>query len=74
MDLGIKDQLFLVGGATSGFGRAVAEALAAEGAHVIAVARSAEQLKLLQEKHKGQVETICLISRCRTQQTKLLML
>ena len=47
MDLQIKDQLFIVGGATSGFGKAIAAALLQEGARVIAVARSADKLKSL---------------------------
>lgn len=45
MDLQIKDQLFIVGGATSGFGKAIAEGLLAEGAQVIVVARGADKLK-----------------------------
>lgn len=45
MDLQIKDQLFIVGGATSGFGKAIAEALLQEGAHVIVVARGADKLQ-----------------------------
>ncbi len=47
MDLQIKDQYFLVGGAGSGFGRAVALSLAAEGARVLAVSRTAEKLESL---------------------------
>lgn len=47
MNLGLTNQLFLVGGATSGFGQAVANALMNEGAHVIVVARGKE--KLLQQ-------------------------
>lgn len=49
MDLKIKDQLFVVGGATSGFGKAVAEALLEEGARVIAIARGEEKLVDLRE-------------------------
>lgn len=60
MDLGIKNQLFIVGGATSGLGRGVAEALLAEGARIIAVARSADKLKALADAHAGQVETLSL--------------
>ncbi len=48
MDLKLKTQTFLVTGASSGFGRKVAEILAEEGAGVIAVARSEEKLKELQ--------------------------
>jgi 3-oxoacyl-[acyl-carrier protein] reductase len=47
MNLEISGQLFLVGGATSGFGKAVAEALIKESATVIVVARGKE--KLLQQ-------------------------
>ncbi len=45
MNLELNDQLFLVGGATSGFGKAVAEALIKEGARVIVVARGKEKLQ-----------------------------
>ena len=44
MDLGIKDKYFVVIGAGSGLGRAIAESLLAEGAYVIANARSEEKL------------------------------
>ncbi|MFT3681916.1 MAG: SDR family oxidoreductase [Ferruginibacter sp.] len=47
MDLQIKEQLFIVGGATSGFGKAIAQALLAEGAKIIAVARGQEKLEEL---------------------------
>lgn len=59
MDLTIKNQLFIVCGATSGFGGAVAETLAAEGAHVIAVARRDDKLKELAAKYHGQISTVC---------------
>ncbi|HMM10850.1 MAG TPA: SDR family oxidoreductase [Bacteroidales bacterium] len=45
MDLKISGQYFVVTGAGSGFGRAVAEALLAEGAIVLAVARTAGVLE-----------------------------
>jgi len=45
MDLNITDKAFLVGGAGSGLGHAVARRLLAEGARVLAVARSAGGLK-----------------------------
>lgn len=57
MDLLIKNQLFLVGGATSGFGKAIAEALIKEGANIIAVARNTEKLDALKATAPGQVET-----------------
>jgi 3-oxoacyl-[acyl-carrier protein] reductase len=47
MDLQIKDKLFVVGGAGAGFGRAIASALAAEGANVIAVSRTLKKLEIL---------------------------
>jgi 3-oxoacyl-[acyl-carrier protein] reductase len=47
MDLQLKDQLFIVGGASAGFGNAIALALINEGANIIAVARGQEKLDLL---------------------------
>jgi 3-oxoacyl-[acyl-carrier protein] reductase len=43
MDLGISGRVALVGGASQGIGRAVAEALVAEGAQVVITARHAER-------------------------------
>lgn len=60
MNLYLHNQLFIVGGATSGLGRAIAAALVNEGATVIAIARSAEQLQLLQENHPNYIETLAL--------------
>lgn len=48
MDLQLKNKLFVVGGASSGLGRGVAEALLTEGARVLAIARSADQLQQMQ--------------------------
>ena len=45
----LKNQLFIVCGGSSGFGKAIAEALLNEGARVIAVARGAEKLHALQQ-------------------------
>lgn len=45
MNLELTGQLFIVGGATSGFGKAVAHALLSEGAAVIVVARGKEKLE-----------------------------
>jgi 3-oxoacyl-[acyl-carrier protein] reductase len=47
MDLQIKNHLFIAGGATSGFGKAIAEALLQEGAEVIVVARGVDKLKII---------------------------
>lgn len=52
MNLELTDQLFVVGGATSGFGKAIAHQLLDEGAAVIAVARSRDQLHELYDTHR----------------------
>ncbi len=44
MELELKDRIFIVGGVTSGFGRAIAEKLMAEGAKVIGLARRGDKL------------------------------
>lgn len=53
MDLNIKGHLFIVGGATSGFGKAIAGLLLNEGATVIAVARSLQNLEALYSNNKN---------------------
>ena len=58
MNLHLDNQLFIVGGATSGFGKAITAALVAENAKVIAVARSEEQLQLLQQQYPSHVEIL----------------
>lgn len=58
MDLQLRDQLFLVGGATAGFGNAVARHLIGEGARVIAVARNPENLSEFASQFPEQVEAI----------------
>ncbi len=50
MDFRIKDKNFIVTGAGSGFGRAIAGALAEEGAKVLAVSRTEEKLEILKER------------------------
>ena len=47
MDLMLKDRVFIVGGATSGFGLAITERLIQEGARVIGVARTPEKVAAL---------------------------
>ncbi len=59
MDLKIKNQLFLVTGASSGFGLSIARRLIEEGAKVIAVARNAEKLESTAKALGPQVEILC---------------
>jgi 3-oxoacyl-[acyl-carrier protein] reductase len=58
MDLALKNKLFIIMGATSGFGKAIAEALLQEGALIIAVARGEEKLVLLAATAPNQVEIL----------------
>ncbi|MTI89516.1 MAG: SDR family oxidoreductase [Balneolaceae bacterium] len=59
MDLNINNHLFLVCGASSGFGKAIATQLLDEGARVIAIARRKEKLQALADAYPRQVQTIC---------------
>lgn len=54
MDLQLTNKFFIVTGAGSGFGRAIAEQLLQEGAEVLAVARTEEVLKSFQNQHDAQ--------------------
>ncbi|MBN2348363.1 MAG: SDR family oxidoreductase [Bacteroidales bacterium] len=56
MDLQMKNKLFIVCGATSGFGNAVAERLIEEGAEILAIARNESNLLVLKEKYPGVVD------------------
>jgi len=58
MNLDVSKQLFVVGGATSGLGGAVAEALLAEGAAIVAVARNRDRLEHLKSMAPNRVETV----------------
>ncbi len=58
MDLKLKDACFVVGGAGSGFGRAISEGLAAEGALVLAVSRTAWKLDELKTAFPKNIETL----------------
>lgn len=61
MNLGISDSWFIVCGAGSGFGRAVAERLLEEGAGVIAVARTDSVMRNFEDLniHKQKLITVC---------------
>ena len=63
MDLGIKDRLALVTGSSRGIGRAIAAKLASEGARVILVARSQEQLELARAELPGKEDVDELINK-----------
>ncbi len=56
MDLGIKHRLALVTGASKGIGRAIALALAQEGAHVLLVARTPDRLEAVKAELAGPAE------------------
>ncbi len=62
-DLG--GRLALVTGATSGFGRATAEALVRAGARVVATGRRADRLKELAARHPGKIHPVVLDLRDR---------
>ena len=59
MDLNIKGQLFVVCGATSGFGAAVLKYLVNDGAKVIAIARGKEKLIDLEKQYPNSIESLC---------------
>ena len=58
MNLEISNQLFIIGGASSGFGKAITLALVKEGANIMAVARGEEKLKELQQQAPNQIEIL----------------
>ncbi len=58
MNLNIKDDFFIVGGAGSGFGKSTALALAAEGARVLAVSRTGSKLMELKNRFPGNIELL----------------
>jgi len=58
MDLQISEKLFVVTGATSGFGRAIAEALVSENAIVIINARNDTKLREFKNKFPKNIEIV----------------
>lgn len=58
MELDIKDRLFIVCGATSGFGNAVTRRLILEGARVIGIARRREMLENLESEQGKSLEIL----------------
>lgn len=72
MDLKLKDKYYLVTGASSGFGRAVAEALIEEGAYVLINARNEEKLKEIQQLAPDRVDFLAVDITIPLKQDKLL--
>jgi 3-oxoacyl-[acyl-carrier protein] reductase len=58
MNIKIANQRFIVCGATSGFGHAIAMQIIAEGGKVLAIARGEEKLKEMQDAYPGQVDIL----------------
>ena len=58
MELNIKGKNFLVGGATSGFGLAVAKKILKEGGRLVAVARGADRLLALQSEAPDRTQIL----------------
>ncbi len=58
MELGLRDTVVLVTGASRGLGAAMAIALASEGAHVVAAARSVGSLEEVAAQGHGRISTI----------------
>lgn len=56
MNFEVEDKYFVVGGAGSGFGRAIVKALANEGARVLAVSRTEKKLVRLVNEFSGKIE------------------
>jgi NAD(P)-dependent dehydrogenase (short-subunit alcohol dehydrogenase family) len=56
MSAPIDNKRFLVVGASRGLGRGIAEALAAAGAHVLAISRDAGALKELRDANQGRID------------------
>jgi 3-oxoacyl-[acyl-carrier protein] reductase len=72
MDLKLKGKFYLVTGASSGFGRAVAEALINEGAQVLINARSEDKLKEIQALAPDLVDYLAVDITIPLEQDKLL--
>ncbi len=56
MELKIMDEIFVVGGAGAGFGRAISESLANSGAIVLAVSKTRDKLVSLAENYNSRIE------------------
>jgi 3-oxoacyl-[acyl-carrier protein] reductase len=58
MDLKLRDKNFVVTGATSGFGKAIVDALLEEGAHIIMNARGEDKLLEYKKSYPKQIEIL----------------
>lgn len=72
MNLELKDKYFLVTGASSGFGRAVAEALIKEGAYVFVNARTQEKLEEIKKLAPDRVDFLATDITIPLEQDKVL--
>lgn len=59
MNLNLNNKLFIIPGATSGFGNSILKQLLEEGAKVIGIARTAEKIAKLEKQFPENLETIC---------------
>lgn len=59
MNFEVENKFFIVGGAGSGFGRAISESLAQEGAMVMAISRTEKKLVSLKEKYPENIKYLC---------------
>jgi len=59
MNFQVEDKYFIVGGAGSGFGRAISIALAEEGANILAISRTEDKLIKLVQKYPATIEYLC---------------
>ncbi len=58
MNLHLENSFFIVGGAGSGFGKAIALALAAENAQVLAISRTGEKLMKLKKQYPDNIQLL----------------
>jgi NAD(P)-dependent dehydrogenase (short-subunit alcohol dehydrogenase family) len=67
MDMGLRDKAAVITGGSIGIGLAVAKGLAAEGAHIIIVARNSERLEAARAEFKtGKVQVIPVVADVAT--------
>jgi len=59
MNFQVENKYFIVGGAGSGFGRAISVALAEEGANILAISRTEDKLITLVQKYPVNIEYLC---------------